>query len=99
MVKRQSPQMLAKQIFRLKVQRQKRFIKPPFNCPFCFGTRTVRVKKEDTIFPENRLFTFICNRGCFEETVICKSSSFEPVDGYNIVIDKLRQKMEVNMNE
>jgi len=92
MVKRQSPQTLAKQILRLKSQRRKNFLKPPFDCPFCFGTKTVLVKQENPAFPEKKLFTFICSRGCFTETVICKSLSFEPVDGYNMTIDKLRQK-------
>jgi len=52
MVKRQSPQTLAKQILRLKSQRRKNFLKPPFDCPFCFGTKTVLVKQENPAFPE-----------------------------------------------
>lgn len=86
MVKRQSPQVLAKQMYHLKTQRQKKIIKPPFNCPICFGIKTVTLIKK-----ENFNLTFACGNGCFKETVKCKSSNFEPVDGYNIVMDRLRK--------
>ena len=91
MVKRQSPQMVAKRIHHLKTQRRKNLIKPPYDCPLCFGIKTVRITEKEDFVPKGRTFTFVCVEGCFKETVECRTSNFEPVDGYNILADKFRR--------
>ncbi len=87
---RLSPSACIRRIDHLHKKSKRDAIKPPYRCPICDALDAVSVHthKKDA-------YVFKCRNGCFNEEVQIKSPNFEPIDGFNVLIDELHNTGKV----
>jgi hypothetical protein len=92
-----SPSACIRRIDHLRGKQSRGKMKPPYHCPICDTPGAVKLVSEEQHPDPDRTknshgtttFTFACRKGCFNETVELKSLNYEPIDGFNAVVDEL----------
>lgn len=92
---RWSPQRLAIHSSALAAKRRRDKLKAPYTCPICCQEHAVSLFGQESHRDPSewgrgtKTFIFACKNGCFTKTIELNSLNYEPIDGYNKVVDEL----------